>query len=67
MEQEKKTICNGKELSWENRDADLEKAIKTSSNVIESAQIDEPYPGLNKKISNQPQNNETILILRMSN
>jgi hypothetical protein len=36
MEKEKKTTHNGKELSWKNRDADFEKAIKTSSNIIES-------------------------------
>jgi hypothetical protein len=53
MEQEKKTTYNRKELSWKNRDADLEKAIKISSNATESAQISEAYPDLNMKITNQ--------------
>jgi hypothetical protein len=67
MQQEKKTTCNGKELSWKNRDADFEKAITTSSDAIESTQIGETYPGSNKKIANQTQINETILILQISN
>jgi hypothetical protein len=53
MEQEKETIYNRKELSQKNRDADLEKAITTSSNVIESTQIGEAYPDSNKKITTQ--------------
>jgi hypothetical protein len=67
IEQKKKITYNRKELSWKNRDADVEKAIKTSSNAIESVQIGEAYPDSNKKITNQIQNNETILILQRSN
>jgi hypothetical protein len=53
MEQEKKTTYKGKELSWKNGDADFEKAIKTSFNVIESAQTDEVYLDSNMKRTNQ--------------
>jgi hypothetical protein len=64
MEQEKKTTYNRKELSWKNRDADHENAIKTFPNAIESAQIGEAYPDSNMKITNQIQNNEIILVFQ---
>jgi hypothetical protein len=53
MEQEQKTTYNRKELSWKIRNANLEKAIKASSNAIESTQIGEAYLDSNMKITNQ--------------
>jgi hypothetical protein len=66
VKQEKQTTRIGKELSWENRDVDFEKAINASSNVVESAQIGKAYPDSNMKMTNQIQNNATISILGRS-